>query len=375
MPSQNQSLDRLTIYILRLASVGVGFASFVWLFKAGTPVFMPLIFALVVGVVFAPLANFFERLGAPSVVGALAVLLVVLTSISLGIYILYPVIAEFLLRIPVMWLELKEAFSGLKSTMENVENMQSQVAETLSSGSSAVAAIENAPQVDVPSVTDILRYIPAFAAQILVSIGILYFFLLTRLDLYACVDKSSSSLTGQALRRAEAEVSRYFLTITAINGCFGVLVALMLSAYGMPNAAYWGVGAFLVNYVLYLGPISFAVILLMGGLIVFDGAISILPAVTYLLMNMTEGQFVTPSLVGKQMSVNPLLIFLSLVFWLWMWGPLGGVIAIPLLVWLRQISKARDTQDQYETVETQLFDTNNPQVETPGHKVTYASAE
>lgn len=336
---------------------------------------MPLIFALVVGVVFAPLANFFERLGAPSVVGALAVLLVVLTSISLGIYILYPVIAEFLLRIPVMWLELKEAFSGLKSTMENVENMQSQVAETLSSGSSAVAAIENAPQVDVPSVTDILRYIPAFAAQILVSIGILYFFLLTRLDLYACVDKSSSSLTGQALRRAEAEVSRYFLTITAINGCFGVLVALMLSAYGMPNAAYWGVGAFLVNYVLYLGPISFAVILLMGGLIVFDGAISILPAVTYLLMNMTEGQFVTPSLVGKQMSVNPLLIFLSLVFWLWMWGPLGGVIAIPLLVWLRQISKARDTQDQYETVETQLFDTNNPQVETPGHKVTYASAE
>ncbi|ABG32041.1 AI-2E family transporter [Roseobacter denitrificans] len=339
MDHPEPALDRPTAYIARVVLVVVGMAAFVWLMKAGTHIFMPLIFALVVGVVFAPLTNFFQKLGAPPVVGALAVLIIVMSSIIAGVYIFYPVAAEFALRIPIMWLELRDVISGFRTTIENVENMQNQVAQSLAPGASPEEATASAVEVSVPSVTDILSHLPAFAAQIMIFVGILYFFLLTRIELYKYADVSSLSISEEILYRAEADVSRYFLTITGINVSFGVLVALVLSAYGMPNAIYWGVGAFLVNYVLYLGPISFAAVLLLGGFVVFDGPMSFLPALTYILMNMTEGQFVTPSLVGKQMSVNPLLVFLSLVFWLWMWGPLGGVIAIPLLVWFRQVNK------------------------------------
>jgi predicted PurR-regulated permease PerM len=309
---------------------------------------MPFVFALVVGVVFAPLSDFFERVSAPPVVGALAVLAIVLTTILARIYLFYPVVAEFILRVPFMWQELQQSLSGLKSTMENVENVQNRVAETLApDGASDVDA---SAQVDIPTVPQLLSYVPSIAAQVLIFVGILYFFLLTRGEIYQWAHScASSNLKASILKRAEVEVSRYFLAITAINAIFGVLVSLMLSAYGMPNAVYWGVGAFLLNYVLYLGPITFAGLLLMGGLVVFDGPLSFLPAITYLLMNMTEGQFVTPSLVGRQMSVNPLLIFVSLVFWLWMWGPLGGVIAIPLLVWVRQVYKATNAEREHGT--------------------------
>lgn len=285
-------------YIFRFAVLAMGSAAFVWLLKTGTPVFMPLVFALVVGVVFAPFVDLFDRMGAPSVVGALAVLLVVLCTILIGIYVFYPLVAEFILRVPVMWYELRESLSGLKSTMENVENVQSQVAGTLDPEGSASEASDGPV---VPSVTDILSYIPSVAAQIMVFVGILYFFLLTRMDIYRFIDRKSSRLTEKALCRAELEVSRYFLAITTMNAVFGVLVALMLSAIGMPNAVYWGLGAFAVNFVLYLGPITFAFMLLLGGLIVFDGPMSFVPPAAYLLMNMTEGQFVTPSVVGRQM--------------------------------------------------------------------------
>lgn len=181
---------------------------------------------------------------------------------------------------------------------------------------------------------------PSFGAQVLVFVGILYFFLLTRVDLYRFAAEKSRSLTYEVLCKAEGQVSRYFFTVTTINAIFGASVAMMLIALGMPNAIYWGLAAFLVNFVLYLGPIAFAITLLIAGLIVYDGPITMAPAVLYLSMNMIEGQFVTPSLVGRHMSVNPLLVFVALLFFLWLWGPLGGIIAIPLLAWARQVNRA-----------------------------------
>ncbi|WP_227272120.1 AI-2E family transporter [Roseobacter weihaiensis] len=338
MPDAAQPPNAKNTYLVQTTLTLIAAAALVWLLRTGTPVFLPLTFALVIGVVFAPLADVFSRIGAPPVVGALAVLVIVLSAFTAAVIVFYPVVAEFIQRVPVMWNEVQSALGGLKDTMENVESVQEQMVDTLDPSGAAMARTNEA--IPVPKVTDILSYLPSTAAQIMIFVGILYFFLLTRLAIYRFVDRNSEFLTETVLRRAESQVSRYFLAVTAINACFGILVAIMLSALGMPNAVYWGVGAFLVNYVLYLGPIFFAFMLGVGGLVVFDGPMSFLPALLFLLMNITEGQFVTPSLVGRHMSVNPLLIFVSLVFWMWLWGPLGAIIAIPLLVWVRQVYKA-----------------------------------
>ena len=129
-------------------------------------------------------------------------------------------------------------------------------------------------------------------------------------------------------------MSRYFLTILLINAAFGVIVAGAMAIVGMPWPMTWGIVAFLLNFILYLGPIFMAGCLVVAGSMTFTGPEAFLPATVYVALNATEGQFVTPSLVGRSLHVNPLLVFLSLVLWLWLWGPLGGFVAIPLLIWL-----------------------------------------
>lgn len=338
--------SRRLVYLAQLAMVVMGAAAFVWLLTMATPILLPIVFALVIGVVFAPLSDQVDRMGAPPFVAALLVLFIVLSFIVAGVLIFYPVIAEFSLRLPLLWYEVEELLSGIKSTMESVDDVQKRLSDTLSAngsevtGQAEVEAEASDGGMQVPTARDLLARLPSIASQCMIFVGILYFFLLGRFDIYRAVGRNSRKLSTEALCRAEKQVSRYFLTVTAINASFGVLATLAFSALGMPNAMYWGLGAFLVNYILYLGPILFAITLLGAGIVLFDGAMSFVPAAVYLAMNMTEGQFVTPSLVGRHMKVNPLLVFVSLVFWMWVWGPVGAVIAIPVMVWLRQVNKS-----------------------------------
>ena len=140
--------------------------------------------------------------------------------------------------------------------------------------------------------------------------------------------------TAHRLREAERQVGRYFLTISLINAGYAVVFSGVMMLVGMPSPILWGIAAGLLNYILYLGPAAMVVSLTLGGLIAFEGAFSFLPAALYMLINGIEAQFVTPTLVGKTLEVNPLAIFVSLVFFLWLWGAIGGFIAIPLLLWV-----------------------------------------
>ena len=171
----------------------------------------------------------------------------------------------------------------------------------------------------------------------LIFAGGLYFFLLCRTDVYQWLAKFARVPTETAVRtfrEADRLVARYSLTITLINAVFGVAVGVALQLVGMPGAILWAFVAALMNFIMYLGPAIVALALAIAGTITFDGVYSFVPAAVFVGLNVLEGQFITPSLVGHRMRVNPLLVFLSLCLWLWLWGPIGGIVAIPLLVWI-----------------------------------------
>jgi predicted PurR-regulated permease PerM len=119
-----------------------------------------------------------------------------------------------------------------------------------------------------------------------------------------------------------------------INAGLGAATAMALQAMGLPGGLLWGVVAFLMNFIVYLGPAIFIVALLFAGVAAFDGGMALAPALTFVVLNGIEGQFVTPALVGRNMALNPLLVFLALIFGIWLWGPIGGIVAIPLLLWV-----------------------------------------
>lgn len=313
--------------------------------------FAPMIAAIVLGIVCAPLTDVIERSGIPRIAAALLVLTLFLVSCTALFFVVEPTISDAIRNAPLIWRELTDILEGLRSAMSGMREIQSTVSDALADGpATPKVSPEDTPPVAFPGVLDALAYAPSLAAALMIFIGTFYFFLVARTDVYDRAERANIRLNRKILCRAEARVSRYFVTITVINGIFGCLVGLVMTAIGMPNPMLWGLAAFLVNFVLYLGPICFAVALLIAGIVQFDGAMSFAPAALYLAMNMTEGQFVTPSLVGRHMRVNPLLVFVSLVFWLWLWGPVGGVVAIPVLVWCLYVAEQLHTPQKTESV-------------------------
>jgi len=295
-------------------------------------IFAPLALGLVLGVVLSPISTGLSRIGTPKMLSALAVLifaLIVLTGILLFIA---PVISRLLVQAPQIWREIIDSVRAFQSVIQGISDASEEVAKAIGSDGSSEAT----DQTRVPSLTDALLAAPAFAAQLLIFVGTLFFFVLSREEIYEWItDRLTGAHDIMEMRLEEADrlVSRYFLTIAIINIFFGGAVAAVMALIGMPSPLMWGVVATLMNFILYLGPAVVAFTLFVAGVVVFDGATTLLPMAAFIGLNITEGQFVTPMLVGRHMSVNPLLVFLSLVFWLWLWGPAGGFIAIPLLIW------------------------------------------
>lgn len=322
-----------------IAFVGIGFV----LFQAQA-VLAPIFSAIVLGVVFAPATDRIVALGLKPSLAAFCMLLFLACGTGAVILSIGPSVSAAVTQAPVIWAEMEDIFEWVRDAVSGVQQMQDTVEDALvaeESGSETPPPASDT--VALPSLFDALSYGPSMIAAVLIFCGTLYFFLAGREDLYRLIGRVFRHLSTASLYDAEARVAKYFLTITAINAGLGTLFAALMALIGMPEPVMWGLGAFLLNFILYLGPALMAVALVIAGTVAFDGAMSFAPLAIYVTCNMTEAQFVTPSLVGQQMALNPLFIFLSLVIWLWLWGPIGGIVAIPIVVWsMFVLSEARD---------------------------------
>ncbi len=329
------NLDRASRWaIIVIAFVAAGAA-----LRAGASVFAPLTFGLVLGVVLSPFSDFVDkRIGIHRVFSALISIVIAAVMLTSAVLFIEPKITIAVRRAPEIMTELSVLLDGMQDLIRGIDSVSEEVSEAINEDAAAAGASQpEKEQVRVPGAFDALTLAPSLVAQLLIVIGAFFFFLLSRHEIYEWAarrrDGSSDGATRHTLKEAERLVARYFLTITIINGSLGLVVGVVFHALGMPGPYVWGFVAAALNYILYIGPAVFAFSALLGGLLTFDGAAGVLPAILYICINAVEGNFVTPTLVGKNMQVNPLLVFLSLIFWLWLWGPLGGIIAIPILLY------------------------------------------
>ncbi|APZ52694.1 AI-2E family transporter [Salipiger abyssi] len=321
--------------VLRVSMAILAAGALVVALKLAQDIFAPLMLAIVVGVIFSPLADRMERLGLPR--GAVALLLIVAIFFAAAAlaFMVEPYITTVIDRLPSIKYELRKLMFEYRGLIQGLGEVNREVEQAFGQGAT------EGDMADMPSMTDAIFLAPVIVAQMLIFLGGLFFFLLTRSDIYRWMSTriGSGSDTPVILERfcaAEHTVSRYFAAISVINAGLGLAVGAALIAIGVPGAVVWGIAAALLNFVLYLGPASVAAGLLLSGIVNFDGLMSFAPMAIFLALNLTEAQFVTPGLVGKHMRINPFLIFVSLVFWLWLWGPLGGIVAIPVtLILLR----------------------------------------
>lgn len=308
------------------------FALFVVL-DAGIFFFAPFLAAIVVALVLGPMATRLERLGIPSAGAAAILLLCLLALMALLFTALASPLTEWIERAPEAWEKFNGLIASVREQTKGIADAQEQLEDAIGASGTTVTMDDS-----VATLTSALSLAPTVAGQALIFVGTFYFFLSTRNDLRRsalsfCVSRGTRCRIARIFRDVELDVSSYLGAITLINICFGLCVAAAMAGLGLPSPVLWGILAALLNFMPYLGPALMAAIIFSAGLISFDTVSpAVVASLVYIALNALEGQFVTPSVIGRRMMLNPLMVFAGLTFWLWLWGAIGAFLAVPILL-------------------------------------------
>lgn len=331
--------------------LGGGFCLLVpFALQAGAEFFLPLTAAIIIAIALVPLLEWLERRGVPSFLAAFLALLsfVMVVNAALAIVIL-PATGWFA-RLPASLPRIQANIAPLIDFYKAFQNFVDRTLQSVASGTEATAQAmaERAPT----SVVDyFISSAPAAAIQLFFALLVVFFFLSSWTRLRRGTIRRRGSFDG-ALRTARLiqnvvdATADYLGTITIINVMLGVLVALMLWAIGMPSPLMWGGIVALCNYIPYLGPIAAAFLLGLGGLMTFDVVVwALMPALIFIVAHLVEANVLTPLVLGRRLTINPLLILVSLSFWGWVWGTPGALLAVPLLLIFQTVLATTGTPD------------------------------
>jgi len=303
-------------------------------------VVLPIIFALILYLVLQPAMRGAARLHVPKTLAALFIILIFFGSVGgLGFTLSGPA-ADWVARAPDSLRRIENRLFMFKRPIADLQSLGKQV-ETIAQG----------PATDSKSVTvagpGISGLLFSSSRSMLLGLGttmVLLFFLLVSGDLFLrrfveiLPTLSNKKQAVEISREIESNISSYLATITLMNLGVGVLTGMAAYLCGLSDPILWGTVAFLLNFVPILGPLCGVVILFLAGLLSFDSIWPALaPAGIYLAIHVVEGETVTPMLLARRFILNPVLVIVSLIFWYWMWGIAGALLAVPLLATVKII--------------------------------------
>jgi predicted PurR-regulated permease PerM len=334
----NTQFERVLTNASRLSLCLVGIIGVMFALQVGQFVLAPVLLAITIGLMFGPVADLMEEHGVPEALSAGLVVIGFLLILGGAGYLFSGPVSEWVARVPTIWGRLQQELANWKEPLESFGVLQEQIRTALGSSETVEVSVE-----DGSAVTDIAMLAPTILAQALIFLASLYFFLATRENirvatLSLCFSRRMRWRTAHVFRDVEQKVSKYLLTISLVNIGVGIVVTLLMWAIGMPSPMLWGAMAAFLNYIPFVGQGLMALTLFLVGLGTQpDLTGAILPVALYWTINFVEGNFVTPNLLGRTMTINPFLIFLSLTYWIWSWGPVGGLVAVPSLLILYSI--------------------------------------
>ncbi|WP_062764885.1 AI-2E family transporter [Sphingopyxis terrae] len=342
---RDRLLAALTLIIGAAFCLGLPFA-----LQAGAEFFLPLTAAIVVSIALVPLLEWLERRRVPSALAAFLALSSFLMLVNAALAIIVVPATGWFARIPE---SIPRIQTNLAPVIDFYSTLQKFVDRTLTSVASGSEATAQAMAATTPtSVVDyFISAAPAAAVQLLFAVLVIFFFLAgwTRLRRSTIRRRGSfdgAMQTARVIQNVVDATADYLATITMINALLGLIVSLLLWALGMPSPFMWGGIVSLCNFVPYLGPIVAAMLLGLGGLMTFDAVgVALLPAVIFIGVHLVEANLITPLVLGRRLTVNPLLILVSLSFWGWVWGTPGALLAVPLLLIVQTVLASTGTPD------------------------------
>jgi predicted PurR-regulated permease PerM len=298
---------------------------------------LPVVLALVLKLLLQPLVSFLESLHLARPAGALIALAVLLSVfVGLGMLLSSPA-AQWVSELPQTWPQLQQKFAFIQYPVEHIRRTLDQMRLQLGGQSSMLSN-------PIGMATAVLGGTGTVAAHLLETLLVLFYLFvfgetfLRRLVEVLPTFASKREAVAISLR-IERDLSAYLLTITIINAAVGGATAGVMWLCGVPGPVLWGVVAFCLNFVPILGPFCGIVLFLAVGLISRGPAwAALLPAALYFGIHVLEGEIITPMLLANRFTINPVAVILSLIFWYWMWGVPGAILAVPVLTIIKIVA-------------------------------------
>ena len=296
--------------------------------------FLPIVLAIMASFVLRPFVRGLQRARVPEALGAALIVGVLVTGAAAGINALAGPVAEFAKNAPETLREVEAKVRELRKPVEDVNRATEQV-EHIARGDGDK---ERAVVVQRETLASVLgSSMRAFVVQSVIFVFLLYFVLASG---QAFLDKASRILpwpgattrVRELARHIEREASIYLLTVALINGVEGIAIGIMAWWVGLDHPVLWGILAATFNFVPYLGAITCCSIMTLVALAALPLERALLVPLCYGIIGSIEGYLVTPVVLGRRLTLDPLAVFVAVVFWGWLWGVVGAVVAVPILV-------------------------------------------
>jgi predicted PurR-regulated permease PerM len=296
-------------------------------------ILLPIVLALLLSYLLRPIVRGLAQIKIPLTVSAALLLIGFFGLIGYGISVLAAPTTEWLQKAPAGFAELQRKLLPVKKSVAQVTQATGEI-EKLASTNAQTKGVELKRR---PIAEVLFMRTPEFIASAVLSLILLYFLLVYDQAFIAKLVKLLPTLSDKKAavgiaHDIEEQISRYLFTVTAINVSLGVAVGTAVGLLGLRNPVMWGVMVALLNFVPYLGALTGIICMTIGAALSFDslGYAFVFPAV-YLSFGVLEGSFITPWIMGRSLTLNPVIILLSLTFWGWMWGIVGIILAVPIL--------------------------------------------
>lgn len=341
--------DRLLAALTLTAGVGLVVA-LPFALSAGSEFFMPTTVALVIAIALIPPLEWLEDHHIPSPLAALFCVLLFLIIANVALAAIIVPATDFFRLLPNRIDRIQENLGPLLDLYSSLEKYVNRALRQFAS-----TPIRSTPAPPVAPPSSILELAatsaPGVIIQTLYAILVVFFFLsgwtgIRQRTITGRASFGGAMATARVIQHVVDDVSAYLGTITVINIALGAVTAAALYALGMPFPLMWGGIVALFNYIPYFGPVIAALLLAVGGLMTFSDIWTALaaPAIMYGI-HLIEANVVTPMIVGHRLTINPVLILVSISFWGWVWGTLGALLAVPLLIIIQTIIAAAGKPD------------------------------
>ncbi|MEO8137599.1 MAG: AI-2E family transporter [Betaproteobacteria bacterium] len=329
-PSSTRMISALVLLLGIALFLGLPFV-----LSIGSVVFLPPVTAMIFTIILSPMADRLIRLGLPNLLASFLAIAVLLAAIVLALTLILQPAFDMVDQVPAMARNIAQRFSEVRGSFDWIADINRQIARLVPENTRREVVLAQ------PSVIEQVAFAtPSLVLETLLTLLMAFFMIeaRTRMKRRLLLDRQSfgaSLRVARVLRDVQDRVANYILTVATINLGVGTIVASGAWAFGLTAPIMWGGLAFVLNFLPYVGPLTMMALLALVGVGTAHTVLwGLVPMFAFLGLHAIEANAITPTILGARFTINPVAILFSISYFSWIWGVIGALLSIPILITL-----------------------------------------